>query len=94
MKTWSRFFLLLNNNELIVILSSSKQNTKRQHVIYDPTMMLLMGMWINLTKNPMKPMMQNPIAVAIAIFWNSFRSGFVQRLINRMESLANERPGS
>ena len=35
------------------------------------TMMLLIGMWISLTKNPMKPMMQNPIAVAIAIFWNS-----------------------
>jgi len=32
------------------------------------TMMLLMGMWINLTKKPMKPMMANPIAVAMAIF--------------------------
>lgn len=35
------------------------------------TMMLLMGMWINRTKNPINPMMANPIAVAIAIFWNS-----------------------
>jgi len=35
------------------------------------TMMLLMGMWMSLTKNPMKPMMANPIAVAMAIFWNS-----------------------
>lgn len=35
------------------------------------TMMLLMGMWISLTKNPMKPMMQKPMAVAMAIFWNS-----------------------
>jgi hypothetical protein len=34
-------------------------------------MMLLMGMWMSLTKNPMKPMMAKPIAVAIAIFWNS-----------------------
>lgn len=34
-------------------------------------MMLLMGMWMSLTKNPMKPMMANPIAVAMAIFWNS-----------------------
>lgn len=34
-------------------------------------MMLLIGMWINFTKNPMKPMMQKPIAVAIAIFWYS-----------------------
>ena len=38
---------------------------------YAPTMMLLMGMWISFTKNPMKPMMAKPIAVAIAIFWNS-----------------------
>lgn len=34
-------------------------------------MMLLMGMWISLTKNPIKPMIAKPIAVAIAIFWNS-----------------------
>ena len=38
---------------------------------YAPTMMLLMGMWISLTKNPMKPMMAKPMAVATAIFWNS-----------------------
>jgi hypothetical protein len=38
---------------------------------YAPTMMLLMGMWISFTKNPMKPMMAKPMAVAIAIFWNS-----------------------
>ena len=38
---------------------------------YDPTMMLLMGMWINLTKNPMNPMIAKPMAVATAIFWNS-----------------------
>lgn len=36
--------------------------------IYDPTMMLLIGMWISLTKNPMNPIMQKPIAVAMAIF--------------------------
>lgn len=34
-------------------------------------MMLLIGMWISLTKNPMNPIIQKPIAVAIAIFWNS-----------------------
>lgn len=33
--------------------------------------MLLMGMWMSLTKNPINPMMAKPIAVAIAIFWNS-----------------------
>jgi hypothetical protein len=33
--------------------------------------MLLIGMWISFTKKPMNPMMAKPIAVAIAIFWNS-----------------------
>jgi hypothetical protein len=32
-----------------------------------------MGMWINLTKNPMKPMIAKPTAVAMAIFMNSAR---------------------
>ncbi len=41
---------------------------------YDPTMMLFMGMWMSLTKKPMKPMMAKPMAVAIAIFWNSAKS--------------------
>merc|ERR1719209_2312733 len=59
-----------------------------------PTMMLLMGMWMSLTKNPMKPMMAKPIAVAIAIFVNSFRSGFVHLFTNRAESLANCMHGS
>lgn len=35
------------------------------------TMMLLMGMCISLTKNPINPMMAKPMAVAMAIFWNS-----------------------
>ena len=35
-------------------------------------MMLLMGMWISFTKNPINPMRAKPIAVATAIFWNSF----------------------
>ena len=63
-------------------------------LIYDPTMMLLMGIWMSLTKNPINPMMANPIAVATAIFWYSFRSGFVQRFTRRNESLANWRTGS
>jgi hypothetical protein len=33
--------------------------------------MLLMGIWISFTKKPMNPMIANPIAVAMAIFWNS-----------------------
>lgn len=31
-------------------------------------MMLLIGMWISFTKNPMNPMIAKPIAVARAIF--------------------------
>ena len=38
---------------------------------YAPTMMLLMGMWMSLTKKPMKPIIAKPIAVANAIFWYS-----------------------
>lgn len=34
-------------------------------------MMLLIGIWINFTKKPMNPIIANPIAVAMAIFWNS-----------------------
>lgn len=34
-------------------------------------MMLLIGMWMSLTKKPMKPMIAKPIAVAMAIFENS-----------------------
>ena len=37
-----------------------------------PTTMLLMGMWMSLTKKPMKPMRPKPIAVAMAILVNSF----------------------
>jgi len=33
--------------------------------------MLLIGIWISLTKNPMNPIIAKPIAVAMAIFWNS-----------------------
>lgn len=61
---------------------------------YDPTMILLIGMWISLTKKPIKPIIQKPMAVAIAIFWNSRRSGFVHRFTKRSESLANRRAGS
>lgn len=34
-------------------------------------MMLLIGIWMSFTKKPMNPMIANPIAVAMAIFWNS-----------------------
>ncbi len=44
---------------------------KTMHVVYindhDPTIMLLMGMCMSLTKKPMKPMMVKPMSVAIAI---------------------------
>lgn len=38
---------------------------------YTYTMILLIGIWISFTKNPINPMIQKPIAVATAIFWNS-----------------------
>lgn len=57
-------------------------------------MMLLMGMCMSLTKNPMKPMIANPIAVAMAIFWNSFLSGLVHLFTSRIESFTNCRLGS
>lgn len=63
-------------------------------IVYEPTMMLLIGIWMSLTKNPMKPIMQKPIAVARAIFWNSRRSGFVHLLINLIESFVKARAGS
>jgi len=41
----------------------------------DPTMMLLIGMNINLTKKPTNPITTNPIAVLKATLLNSLRSG-------------------
>lgn len=49
------------------------------------TMMLLMGMWMSFTKNPMKPMIANPIAVAMAIFWNSAKH--IQSKVRKCASL-------
>lgn len=46
-------------------------------------MMLLMGMWMSLTKKPMKPIMANPIAVAMAIFWNSIGKKY-KSVINKL----------
>lgn len=51
-------------------------------------------MWISFTKKPMNPMIANPIAVAMAIFWNSFLSGLVHLLTSRIESFTNCRLGS
>lgn len=59
-----------------------------------PTIMLLMGIWISFTKKPMNPMIANPIAVAMAIFWNSFLSGLVHLLTSWIESFTNCQPGS
>lgn len=72
--------------------------------------MLLIGMWMSLTKKPMNPMMANPMAVAMAIFWYSernewlvwnenknnkpFLSGLVHLLTRRYESFENWRAGS
>jgi len=37
-------------------------------------MILLIGIWINLTKKPINPIIAKPIAVAMAIFWNSAKT--------------------
>lgn len=57
------------------IISSAANSEKQTNKAVTYTMMLLMGMWMSLTKNPMKPIMAKPIAVAMAIFWNSGRRG-------------------
>jgi hypothetical protein len=38
---------------------------------YPPTMIWLMGMKMSLMKKPMKPIMANPIKLAVAILTNS-----------------------
>jgi hypothetical protein len=42
---------------------------------------------MSFTKKPMKPIMANPAPVAMAIFENSFLSGFAQRRTSILESL-------
>ena len=49
----------------------SEVHSANEHNVRTHTMMLLIGMWMSFTKNPMKPIIANPIAVARAIFWNS-----------------------
>ena len=54
----------------------------RTKLYYEPTMILLIGMCISLTKKTMKPIIANPMAVAIAIFWNSRINKNLQLLVN------------
>jgi len=42
---------------------------------------------MSLTKNPIKPIMQKPIAVAIAIFWNSV---YKTRIITQIAKIEND----
>nr|GMD04956.1 hypothetical protein Iba_chr06bCG2020 [Ipomoea batatas] len=60
----------------------------------DPTIMLLMGMKISLTKNPTNPITTNPIAVRTATFENSTRSGLWHLLTRRTLSFAKSLRGS
>ena len=53
----------LINSVYILMVSSDTSRTY--------TMILLIGMWMSFTKKPMNPMIAKPIAVAMAIFWNS-----------------------
>lgn len=48
-------------------------NSVKLKVIFTYTMILLIGIWINLTKKPINPIIAKPIAVAMAIFWNSIK---------------------
>ncbi len=52
-------------------INNKKKKPMSVVFFYEPTMMLLIGIWMSLTKKPIKPIMAKPIAVAIAIFWNS-----------------------
>lgn len=54
----------------------------KSKVIFTYTIILLIGIWINLTKKPINPIIAKPIAVAMAIFWNSAknkRKNFVRK---------------
>lgn len=66
-----------------------KIRTASPAVQFKPTMMLLMGMKMSLTKKPMKPMMANPTDVAIAIFPNS---GSAERPATRERELQGSPP--
>lgn len=91
-RTWQRlchFFLLISSFYFSIL-----PMTPQFYSWHFSTMMLLIGIWINFTKKPMNPIIANPIAVAMAIFWNSFLSGLVHLLTSRMESFTNCRLGS
>ena len=52
--------------------ANNTHSTTRSDKTYDmPTMMLLIGMNMSLTKKPMNPMIAKPTDVACAIFENS-----------------------
>ena len=75
--TFQRIFFLIE----LHIRNQEHQLKKKNYLSYKtrfrfepyylPTIMLLIGIWISFTKNPMNPMIQNPIPVAIAILRNS-----------------------
>lgn len=89
-------YLINYNKQLLYMQFAEQYNIQCKTFPYEGTInidtytiMLLMGMWISFTKKPMKPMIAKPIAVAMEIFWNSLRSGLVQRLRSLIESLVN-----
>ena len=63
--------ILIHENKRIDVYKLSFTHGQQKLKRNTYTMMLLIGMWMSLTKKPMKPIMQKPIAVATAIFWNS-----------------------
>lgn len=62
-------------------------------LLSQPIIILVIGICISLTKNPIVPIMKNPTAMAMQVRLNSWRFGLVQRFINRMESLKKPEEG-
>lgn len=69
------------------------ENTPWKHIQL-PAIMLLIGIWTNYIENPMNPIIANLIAVAMAIFWNSFLSGSEHLLTSWTESFTSCQLGS
>ena len=72
---WFRYYVsLLNGIHLIGPPSSSHCSKAYLPGRYAPTIILLMGIKMSFTKNPMKPITMKPQAVLNATFVNSVNS--------------------
>lgn len=72
-------FVVNINFRYIIVLSTHYTNQLQRHNAitplpsprYPPMMMLLIGIWMSFTKNPMNPITKNPTVVALATCINS-----------------------